>query len=458
MIRDLAYGEPIGREAALELLNVAFARFPIALLTSLSEGLFAALAGRLASEPDGRVRALAGAALGALLARLDASARTPLLGLCISWVRSRPALAPAALRCLALFAPLTAKGDRGRVFEVLQELLLQVADSNSASSSPSISDAVAYQACVALERFVEAERPTRVRDLLSGGLLASADALVALVRHPHVWVRASGARLVDLIFRRSNKLDGAALPWDPSPLRDALCDALDDMESEAACDKAVISVMLKNILASVLPSSSSTSNNNEKNADASAPSSVATPSPRTKRLKSLVVADADDREDSSGSNEDLEKSDISGFDLAAIEAVLARLSATASKGPFAVKGGVLQAMTALLVRLPSDSAGLLHYLLGPLYGVAPWDREGGKRDDQDVPEELLTLCDQILAAVKNHVGVTAFASAANAVREAASSTGRAKKQKAAVNFVVNPVQANRKKLKLLEKKKVWKMK
>lgn len=476
MICDLSYAEPIGREAALELLNVAFMKFPLALLSGLGETIFVPLVARLAAEDDRRVRAVCGAAIKVLLGRLDKDSLASLFLLCADWAERREdgsnqrvALAPAAVQVLGFFAESgrCSKPERARAVALLQRGLLDelaapateegdwLLGEHEARAKHARRDAFVYQACLSLERFVALESQARLEQHCSNGLLR-ADPLCGLLRYPHVWIRASASRLVDLLLFQS----GLGQTWpvsDRSSLCDAFCNALDDMEAETACDKGVIASMLKNVLA--LMSSGATLQKAEA-------ATAVSPSPRTKRLKSLVVADADDREDSS---HDLDDSKAAAKSASpAIDSLLTRLASIVLKGPVSVKAGVLQAMTALIVRLPpTDAAALASVLLGALYSVVPWDHDStaaglehgrsGGGGGGEVPADLLALGDQILKAVRNHIGVTAFASAANAVREAASASGRASKQKSAASFVVDSVQANRKKLKQLEerKKKKW---
>jgi hypothetical protein len=462
MIGDLSYAEPIGREAALELLNVAFVKFPSVLLSGIGEMVFVPLVARLASEEDRRVRAVCGAAIKVLLSRVDKETQSNLFGICAQWAEKKQdsgehhSLAAAAVQVLGFFAETgrCPKSDRARGLALLQRGLLEDVGAAAAHASEgewlmnaaeqqekhARRDGFVYQSCLSLERFCAVEKKARLEDMFGNGGLLSCSSLCALVRYAHVWVRASVSRLINVLLVQHSLMEHRWSSSDRTALIDAFCDTLSEIESEAAVDKNAVSSVLRNILACL----NSVSPHSQKQQEQEV---AATPSPRAKRLKSLVVADADDREDSSEEAEDKSR-------LALVDVVLSRLSAIAVKGPFVVKAGVLQAVTGVLVRLePGDAASMLSHVLTPLYRVAPWDQEDARGGEESAPQEIVTLCDQILKALRNHVGVTAFASAANAVREGACNVGRAKMQKQAASFVTNPVQANQKKLKMMEKKK-----
>jgi hypothetical protein len=457
MVRDLSYAEPLGREAALELLNVAFTKFPPAQVQAMAEVVFVPLVARLASEQERRVRAVCGAAIKVLLGKLDLEMRSKLLAMCLEWVgqvdaaaAERHAVAVAAVQTLGFFVEgeeKLPKSDRAKALAALQEALLaevaaaaQKSDGEWLLSAAELQerycrrDAFVYQCCIALERFVAAETSTRLASGLSQ--LLEPDALANLARYPHAWVRASVARLVEQLF-------GHALlqAW-PSvgltKLRDALLDVLADLQGQSNADAAVVASLLKGLILSLHPSG--------RRSGRSSPVLLQSPSPKTKRLRTLVVADADDQEDSSA---EAESGGEPGTDEH-LDNVLGRLGAIASKGGPVVKAAVFKGMVAMLVKLPAtEAASSLGHLLQPMYAVAPWDREGGEQS-ADVPRELAALCEQVLQVLKNHVGAAAFATAANAVREAASSSERGKRQKQAAAFVINPVNANRKKLKSLK--------
>ncbi len=463
IVRDLSYAEPIGREAALELLNVAFNKFPPAQLMAMAEIVFVPLVARLANEQERRVRAVCGAAIKVLLSKLERDTKSNLIAVCLDWVDKRDpntgerhAISVAAMQTLGLFAESgkLPKSDREKALAVLQQAVLAeveaVAEQSEGEWLQSAAevqerycrrDAFVYQACFALERFVTVETSPRIGIALSQ--LLRPESLCSVLRYAHAWVRASAGRLIDAFFGHQ-LLAKWSSAWHVQ-LRDGLFEALSDLECVPNADPALIASLTKNVILSLNARRMGLLHQSQQHQQ-----EPATPSPTTKRLKSLVVADADDREDSNAEADDREDKGPDGN----VQDVLARFSRIAGKGAAALKGGLFKGMAAVLVKMsPADAATHLKHLLAPLYVVAPWDQEASGVDKQGDAEarNLALLCEQVLSVVKNHVGPAAFAAAANAVRERASTSERTKKQKQAVAFVTQSVEANRKKLKTIKR-------
>merc|ERR1739848_473180 len=106
--------------------------------------------------------------------------------------------------------------------------------------------------------------------------------------------------------------------------------------------------------------------------------------------------------------------------------------------------GLTRFLGALGLKLPeSEAVALLEDLMSPLYAMSPWDAGsgggggGGGGGKSKVDSSVRQAVQQTLDALKNHVGVTAFARAAASVQTQAESGSRRQGHSEAVRFIVD---------------------
>jgi hypothetical protein len=445
ILRDLSYEEPTGREAALELLNTVFLKFPEELLSSFAEVFFVPLIVRLANESDRRVRLMCGAAMKVFLEKIKSQTVSELFGTCLKWYRveEKSSMQVAAAQTFGMFADMSgvSKIDRRMAMKTLEEGLASFFETYQPGQFDdwllseaeqlqrhALQDSFLYQTLHALEKFVVSDGTKGGAANSSKSLSLSQETFCKCLVYPHAWVRATTSRILENLASRN-----LLAHWqEVEGFRETIFSVLEQMEDEVGPELVpVIESLLKNVLYSLQVVMDKAQMRNVQQSN--------TPSPATRRKRRLVVADADDEEDSVQVDEDITEEGPVGI-------VLDRLSSIAMDCHSLLKSGIFKFFVALLLKLDArEAAKYLAVVLKPLYRAAPWDREARG--------ELAVLCQQVLGALKGHVGVSVFSQVANEVREKASSSGRQTKSVDAAQFVVNPVSANAKKLKQLKKTK-----
>lgn len=111
-------------------------------------------------------------------------------------------------------------------------------------------------------------------------------------------------------------------------------------------------------------------------------------------------------------------------------------------------------MGALVLRLPAAEAqAFLKLVLHPIYLVAPWDQDEAAVHDHGADPALRATCTQVLEALKKHVGVSLFAAACSSVREFRQQEVQQRKEERAASLVAAPVEANKRKLAEMARRK-----
>lgn len=424
MIRDLSMEDLLGREAAVELFKIVYAKYPDA--SSLAEVAFVPLVIRLSCEEDRNLRNIVASSIKVLVSRLGEGSAHDLFLTCISWLEKEApvdALRVAAAQVIGFFAECLSPEDVEHAVRVLEEL------AQGSSQAPDLEwilsaveqrqklvlhDAWLYQLCASLEKLVLVKNARLVN------VVKSADFFCSLFEYAHAWVRACGARLLELVISQ--------LKWDISEwckLREKLCVCI-----QQAKEQAVIDVLLRDLLLSLSRSDSS--------------SSSYAPSPQMKRVRSNSVLDADDMEDEEAKAQpSVVSEDAPIHEEFPLPWTFWRLSnmLLGEHVPDVVKAGVFKWFAAMLSKVNKEEAyALLPWALRPIYAVYPWDMVTKN-------SEMSELCSQVLDYCKGLVGVERFVQACNKVRDEMSTKSREDRQMVAAEFVTDQVHANRKKLK-----------
>ena len=478
LVVNLEYQHPTGRAAALDLLQALVAKFPRALVEDHADRLLQAFAGRLSSDDDPKIRAEAGGALKTLFAAVGPEVRQTLLGEAGSWIDawcehipsgeaegapSSPealALAQKGLQTLGLAMEAGRKAAEKEVVAHFAELLKLLAAAGRQCDLPAEELSLwpaAYFCLVLLEKTLQVGGSLPA--LPARDLAALWPAVTRLALYPHMWVRKAALRLLGMCFDRQDfwgsfLLDAAA-DVDAAQLSSLQVTLCKNIETEGA-DPALLQQALKNLLfvagrlverAAVLLDSVDAQVRKDYYArgiaaGSNAVAGVAAGNCEQKVLDSLNAGPAESR--AHGCFGRL----ITRVILVANGTV--RRSSRASEEQ--QKAG-LQCLAALCSLL--GPGRVLPYLVDVTVPLFRLTEDGGEMSAA-ASAEVRELADMVLAHLRDLAGAEASALAFAAAKELVGQRRKTRRRERAVENLVNPEDAARRKLRRQEKNKTQK--
>ncbi|KAL4860053.1 Small subunit processome component 20 [Chlorella vulgaris] len=213
LLTNLSYQHASGREAALDMLTVVLTKFPEALVSQWAEMVFLPLVARLVNDPDSKCRTMVGSALTVLMRRAAAPQRDRLAQYCKQWLGGRDArLNRAAAQALGILAEVEGAGFGRRVASLLPLLadllesragLDEAAAEAAAASGGEVEDLLAsapgwqeaYYSLLLLQRLLEGAA-AQLAWAAGAAPQRCWGGAQRLLLHRHQWVRKAAGRLV----------------------------------------------------------------------------------------------------------------------------------------------------------------------------------------------------------------------------------------------------------------------
>jgi len=520
LLTNLSYEHESGRLAALDMLGAVIEKFPGELLTDWAETLFLPLVTRLVNDQSSKCRSTVAACISSLLKRISMPRRDRLVVYCMQWLSGTDArLVRAAAQTLGILVDIEGPAVARRLPEILPlvaDVLKSRVDMDAAATASEIED----DACGAGEEMAAAlsqqvapgwqeayygvgvlEKALAVApDQLAWGSGGDAgrDCWVAtqrLLLHRHVWVRKAAGRAVGMALA-----DASIGPLMLAAAGDVAAGALalsffNQLDSPAADDamagqavKCLVylsSAMYEaDALAGRLPTiparggegggvggtvsgnGTAVGSGGSGTARGNASSHLGKPSKPCKdgtHTKDIVhgvgdpVDGGDDGQDTIDEEESAERSHAaeaaSGW--LSLRGLMHRMARVADDKSFVrqvQRNAALRFIAAVASRLGPDRVSpYLPTLLRPLYRITE-PLAMGNSDD------IKSLSDEIVAHMRSLIGADAFLAAYNAARESVKRQRGDRKQRAAVQALVDPEAAAKRKLRASARKAVGKRK
>ncbi|PSC76593.1 small subunit processome component 20-like protein [Micractinium conductrix] len=509
LLTNAGYEHESGREAALDMLTVVLTKFPEALVSQWAEMIFLPLVARLVNDPSSKCRAMVGAALAVLLRRASAPRRDRLVQYCQQWLAGGDArLNRAAAQSLGIMAEVEGAGFARRVPAVLPllgDLLASRAETDAAAAeaaadaAPGEGDDLlsaapgwqeAYYCLLLLQRLLECAA-AQLAWATGAPAQRCWSGAQALLLHRHQWVRKASGRLVGAGLAAP----GVGAPWlEASGAGAAGALALSffrQLDSEAA-DEALAGQSVKCLVflcthmhddddaAGKLPlplrpsggSVGGAANGGAANGDAAANGAAAEHEEEEEEEKLQEEpaggSEGEEEEEEGGSGDEEEVAadadEVAAEASAAEEAaagsltlrgLVRRMVRVAEDKTFAKqmqRGAALRFIAAVASRLGAERAQpFLPLLMRPLYRITEPGAAGN-------PPEVTSLADEIVAHLRTLVGADAMLAAYNQAREAVRRQRGERKRKAALQTLVDPEAAAKRRIRKQQRKAVGRKK
>ncbi|PRW58885.1 small subunit processome component 20-like protein [Chlorella sorokiniana] len=513
LLTNLSYEHESGREAALDMLGVVLQKFPEQLVGQWAEMVFLPLVARLVNDPSSKCRQMVGACLSTLLRRAPPARRDRLAQFCGQWLGGSDArLTRAAAQALGILAEVEGASFGRRVPALLPQLadvLASRAEQDAAAAEaaavadPSEAEDLlaaapgwqeAYYSLLLLQRVLEA---TAAQLAWAAGPAAQRcwGGAQRLLLHRHQWVRKASGRLVGA---------GLAAPAVGPPMLEAggtgaagalALSFFRQLDSEAA-DDALSGQAVKCLVflctamydddaaAGRLPpplrlsgatAAAAAAAGGEENGEANGHAQADEEEEEEEGSEGEDEAAADEQQageeaaagvggsDSEGEEEgdaEEEAAEASAADEAAagsltLHGLVRRMVRLADDKTYArqlQRGIALRFIAAVASRLGVERVlPYLPLLMRPLYRITEPGAAGN-------PAEVTSLADEIVAHLRTLVGGDAMLAAYNQAREAVRRQRGERKRKAALQTLVDPEAAAKRKIRKQQRKAAGKRK
>lgn len=424
--------------------------------------MFLPLVTRLVNDQSSKCRTAVAACVATLLRRVTPSRRDRLVAYCLEWIRgTEPRLVRASAQTLGILVDVEGSGVGRRMPEVMGKVaaVLQHCvqldesatedDDGKGSNGAALSEEAApgwqeaYYSTVLLEKAMAAV-PAQLAWGACDASPACWTATKHLLLHRHLWVRKAAGRLLG-----AGLADSGVGPAMLTSGRDATAPGalalgfLRQMDSPSA-DEALAAQAVKCLVFLTEPmyqadaasgrvpgSSWSCAQNGKKGADDSA----------------VVGDEANADEEEERAEDDAAAEAAAGcLSLQGLVRRMVRLADDKSFVRQAHRATALRFIAAMASRLgPVKVKPYLPVLLRPLYRITEPGATGNS-------EEVKTLADEIVGHLRSLVGADSLLAAYNAAREAVRAQRGERKQRAAVQALVDPEAAAKRKLRVAERK------
>lgn len=510
LLTNLAYEHESGREAALDMLGVVLSKFPEALVSQWAEMIFLPLVARLVNDPSSKCRTMVGAALSTLLRRAAPPRRDRLAQYCGQWLGGGDArLNRASAQALGILAEVEGAGFARRVPALLPQLA-EVLEAR-AEQDAAAAEAAAYAEPGEAEDLLNAApgwQEAYCVLLLLQKLLDCTAAQLAweaghaqqrcwagahrLLLHRHQWVRKASGRLVGaglaapsvgepwLQARGAGAAGALALSFFRQLDSDAADEALGGQavkclvflcvrmhEDDAAAGKLPPPLRMSGAAKPAAANGGGAAvhgglaeGQEEGAADAAEVEGNGNGHGAAAADSGSDGEGEGDEEAQEGGEEAQEEAEETAADEVAagslaLRGLVRRMARIADDKTYArqlQRGTALRFIAALASRLgPERAKPFLPLLMRPLYRITEPGASGN-------PPDVCTLADEIVGHLRALVGADSMLSAYNQAREAVRRQRGERKMKAALQTLVDPEAAAKRKMRNQQRKSSGKRK
>ncbi|KAL4434124.1 hypothetical protein ABPG75_000565 [Micractinium tetrahymenae] len=521
LLTNLAYEHESGREAALDMLTVVLQKFPEQLVSQWAEMVFLPLVTRLVNDPSSKCRTMVGAALGVLLRRAAPPRRDRLAQFCAQWLGGGDArLNRAAAQALGIMAEVEGAAFARRVPALLPQLatLLESRAEQDAAAAEAAAEAgpgegedllsaapgwqEAYYALLMLQRLLECAWEHLAWAASSAARRCWGGAQ-RLLLHRHQWVRKASGRLVGAGLAHPDVGEdwleaggaGSAGALALAFFRQLDSDAADEALAGQAVKCLVFLCMkmyeddeaagklppLLNLPASVTRAAvangqangsgaaaagaageeeeeaegGSGSEEEEDEHDAAAGAASGGDAEGEEEEGAGGGSGSDDEHDAQEAVDDATAAEEAAAGSLTLRGLVRRMVRLADDKTYArqlQRGVALRFIAAAATRLgPQRALPFLPLLMRPLYRITEPGASGN-------PPDVTTLADEIVAHLRGLVGGDAMLAGYNAAREAVRRQRGERKKKAALQTMVDPEAAAKRKIRKQQRKAAGKRK
>lgn len=403
LAKHLAYEKQGGRQSVLELVGAVLSKFSTEVVSQYAELFFVALVMLLANEESTACRQQAAQVLSTLLGAVHAPQRAALMQMTRAWATAHGSAQAQQLASVALRVyELAAEQDQSSIAPeacaaIVQALRLGAQDGDADAWR------YVYQALQTMQSLVQ--RDARVWTYLA----PAKDDLLTLLTFPHAWCRVSACRVLGASFASQQS-------WAPNDLIRAAQQLVSQLYSPFLDDALTLQIVRNLVFLG----------------------------------KAFAEGINDEEEDDSGRVEDDAEDDSSEENDTETEGppMHARLSWLFAKLSYAARlqhgardnesapqrvGAILKWFAAMTSQLEAPVvARFLVHILSPIQRIT---------DDEQAPENLKNLAQEVQDMVQEHVGPVAFTRVYAHVRQTLVEKRRARRQTQLLEKMANPEQA-----------------
>ncbi|WFD24759.1 U3 snoRNP protein [Malassezia equina] len=410
LAKHLSYEKQGGRQSVLELVGAVLSKFSTDVVSQFSELFFVALVMLLANEESTACRQQAAQVMGTLLSAVHAPQRATLMQMTRAWATAQGSAQAQQLASVALRVyELAAERDQG---SVAQDACVAIVQALQLGAEEGDADAwrYVYQALQTMQSLVQRDPGVWT------SLADTKEPLLTLLTFPHAWCRVSASRVLGASFASQQ-------PWAPSDLVRAAKQLVSQLHSPFLDDALTLQVVrnlvfLGKAFAEGIDEEDAEEEDEEEEED-----------------------DDDDDEQAQNDIEDTNPQDDGPPVPARLAWLFSKLSHTARLNHGARNaesapqraGAVLKWFAAMTSQLeaPVISRFLVH-ILSPILRMM---------DDEQAPEDLKTLANEVQDMVQEHVGPVAFTRVYTHVKQTLLEKRRTRKHTRLLENMADPERA-----------------
>ena len=484
LLTNLNYEHESGRETVLSMLSAVITKFPEEVVAGWAETIFLPLVTRFVNDQSAKCRAAAGTCARQLLKRLPMPRRDDLANYCAQWLSGRdPRLVRASAQALGIFVEVEGAGVARRLPEWLAAVSAVLRDraalneeaeedeeldnevGNTTSSAPGWQEA--YYCLVLMEKILGAA-PQCLAWEMGAGVQGCWDAARALLLHRHAWVRKAAGRVVGaglgeptvgphMLGAGETTLPGAiALSF----FRQLESNTIDqDLAGQAVKCLVFLSLPMWDADEAADRIPSWRANKKAQQTALNGGKGTMETEAKNEALEGARTANGDEEEEKSDQEEeevDAEEADAASeaaegsLTVHGLVRRMVRLADDKSYVRQLQRGAALRFIAALASRLGASKVEpYLPVLLRPLYRITEPGAIGNT-------PEMKTLGDEVMAHLRTLMGADVLLGGYNAARDSVRRQRGERKRKAAVQTLVDPEAAAKRKIRTQERKKTGK--
>ncbi|EIN06636.1 hypothetical protein PUNSTDRAFT_90339 [Punctularia strigosozonata HHB-11173 SS5] len=442
LAKNLSYIYESGRKSVMELLSAVLAKFDAALIQEYLELLFVGLVMVIANDDSSKCREMAAELIKNLLARLDEDRRRLIISHQHSWAAQRTnlRLCSVSAQICGLVLDSFHQDTAPYLASFLEDLvaLLQLSAERMQGDGDEEDWKTPYHVLVVLGK-VFRDFPDR-KDSIS---VIPWDSVAEHLLFPHAWVRLAACRLIGVLFSvRAELLEDVAfdgfVPISESGLKSIAEKLCEDLKSDHL-DSPMSLQVVKNLFFV-----------GKRFCERPLPSPSESDSPE---------AEEDDRE---GADDEIDEPETSVKDDHPLPWLFSKLSyqcrsahiarrntSSVSEHWFEQPTAILKWFAAMASHMePALLSRFLTHILSPVYRIVDDDTIRDPHMD-----ELKTLAIELQDLVQAKVGVTAFTTVYNRIRQSVLGVRRDRKATRVMQGTINPQAAAKRKAARNENKK-----
>jgi U3 small nucleolar RNA-associated protein 20 len=517
LLANLGYEHESGREAALSMLSAVIMKFPEEVVAGWAEIIFLPLVTRLVNDPSAQCRAAAAACAGQLLSRIPVPRRDHVAAYCTQWLRGNdPRLVRASAQALGILVEVEGAAVAKRVVEIVpavSAVLRDRADADqdaqkteeeeeeeeedgrnnngdvaldSSSAAPGWQEA--YYCLSLLEKMMTVTPGNLGLARRSSATALCWSATCDLLLHRHAWVRKAAGRLVGAglaapnvgpyLLSNTKTLKSPDVDGDVTTSSLSICTTPGSLAmrffrqlESATADEGMAGQAVKCMVFLSIPMLEEDEEAGRVPAWRAATSTTL----KKNQVADSVAAEAAQGEEDNGQNDNHEQGEEDEIEQqeedenaadtdAATEAAegsltvnglirrMVRLADDKSYVRQLQRGAALRFIAAISSRLGAVKIEpFLPVLLRPLYRITEPGALGNT-------EEFKVLGDEVMAHLRSLVGADVLLAAYGTARETVRRQRGERKKRAAVQTLVDPEAAAKRKIRAAERKKGGKKK